>query len=291
MTSPDSGGQYAIRAVDRAIDILMAFDHDESPLSLAAVASRAQLSKPTAFRLLSSLRRRGFVSQASNGDYELGFEIVRLAAVRKRQTNLWEAAMPFMRRVRDAVDETVLLTIRVDDDRYVLDQMESTRDIRRVAKIGERVPLYVGASGRVLLAALPDQEVEAYLERTSLEKLGPRTITDPERLRRELASVRELGYALGTNERSIGGCAVAVGVRDYSGEIVAALQITAPSERWTDEVGHRCLQVLAAESAALSARLGDRGPHPAAHLIDEDASDTSVPDRQTADIDAHTTQG
>jgi IclR family transcriptional regulator, KDG regulon repressor len=290
MTTHDSGGQYAIRAVDRAIDVLMAFDQDESPLSLAAVASRAQLSKPTAFRVLSSLRRRGFVSQAPNGDYELGFEIVRLAAVRKRQTRLWDAAMPCMRRVRDAVDETVLLTIRVDDHRYVLDQVESTRDIRRVAKIGERVPLYVGASGRVLLAALSDQEVEAYLERTSLEKLGPRTITDPEQLRHELASVRELGYAFGTNERRVGGCAVAVGVRDYTGKIVAALQITAPRERWTDAVGHRCLQVLAAESVALSARLGDRGPHPAAHLVDGDAAETSTP-RQTAGNDARTTQG
>jgi DNA-binding IclR family transcriptional regulator len=262
-------GQYAIRAVDRAIDVLMAFDQDRSTLSLATVAMRANLSKPTAFRILASLRQRGFVNQTADGEYELGYEIVRLAAVRKRQTNVWEEARPHMQRARDAVDETVLLSVRVDDDRLVLDQVESTRDIRRVAKIGERVPLYVGASSRILLAGLSDAEIQAYLERTPLDRLGPGTITDADRLWDELRSVRKFGYAFGVKERSVGGCGVAVGVRDYSSQIVAALQITVPSERWTETVRMRCLQVLATEAVALSARLGDRERHPAAHVIDD----------------------
>src|SRR5690349_14339709 len=136
----------------------MAFDQERSTLSLATIAMRANLSKPTAFRILASLRQRGFVNQTAEGEYELGYEIVRLAAVRKRQTNVWEEARPHMQRARDAVNETVLLCVRVDDDRLVLDQVESTRDIRRVAKIGERVPLYVGASSRALLAGLSDAE-------------------------------------------------------------------------------------------------------------------------------------
>lgn len=273
MKSPTQDAQYAIRAIDRAIDVLMAFDQDRTALSLAAVAERAKLSKPTAFRILSSLRRRGFVNQTADGDYTLGYEIVRLAGVRKRQTSVWEEALPHMRRVREEVDETVLLCIRVDDDRFVLDQIESTRDIRRVAKIGERVPLYVGASSRVLLAGLSDEDLDAYLARTRLEKLGPNTITDPERLRGEMASVREAGYAIGANERSIGGTGVAVGVRDYTGEVIAALQVTVPTERWTEDVRASCLRALAREAVALSARFGDRGPHPAAYL----AGDSTVP--------------
>lgn len=279
MRSLADEGQYAIRAVDRAIDVLMAFDQDRSTLSLATVATRANLSKPTTFRILASLRQRGFVNQTADGEYELGYEIVRLAAVRKRQTNVWEEARPHMERARDAVDETVLLCVRVDDDRLVLDQVESTRDIRRVAKIGERVPLYVGASSRVLLAGLSDAEIHSYLERTRLERLGPGTITDADRLWDELRSVRTRGYAFGEKERSVGGCGVAVGVRDYSSQIVAALQITVPSERWTETVRMRCLQVLATEAIALSARLGDRERHHAAHVIDDidGAHQTSTP--------------
>jgi len=283
-------GQYSIRVIDRAIDVLMAFDQERPALSLATIAARANLSKPTAFRILSSLRQRGFVNQTPDGDYELGYEIVRLAAVRKRQTNIWEQARPYMQRVRDEIDETVLLCIRVDDDRFILDQIESSRAIRRVAKIGERVPLYVGASSRVLLAGLSDQDIEAYLERTSLEKMGPNTITDVEQLRRELASVRELGYGIGVHERSLGGCGVAVGVRDDTGGIVAALQITVPGERWTEAVRAHCARVLAREAAALSARLGDREPHPATHLIDEVALNTAVSVPLIAGDDERTTR-
>ena len=81
-------GKYSIRVIDRAIDVLMAFDQERPALSLATIAARANLSKPTAFRILSSLRQRGFVNQTPDGDYELGYEIVRLAAVRKRQTQV-----------------------------------------------------------------------------------------------------------------------------------------------------------------------------------------------------------
>jgi DNA-binding IclR family transcriptional regulator len=266
MSSRSDDEQYAIRAVDRAVDVLTAFALDAPVLSLAAVADRAGLSKPTAFRVLTSLRRRGFISQLPSGEYCLGFEIVALAAVRKGQTKIWDEALPYMRTIRDAVDETVLLSVRVGDDRFILDQVESTQPIRRVAKIGERVPLYAGAASRILLAGLSDDEVEAYLERTVLAKLGPDTLTDVDRVRSELASVRELGYAVGNNERNVGGNGIAVGVRDYTGSTVASLQITVPRERWTEDVRLRCLEVLAREASALSRHLGDMGDHPAAHL-------------------------
>jgi IclR family KDG regulon transcriptional repressor len=267
--------QCTIRAIDRALDVLMAFDQERPALLLAEVAERSNLSKPTAFRVLTSLRRRGFISQSPSGDYSLGFEIVTLAAVRKRQSKVWDEALPFMRTVRDAVDETVLLSVRVGDERIILDQVESGQPIRRVAKIGERVPLYAGAASRILLAGMGDDEVEKYLERTVLHKLGPDTLTDVGQLRRELASVRELGYAVGNNERNVGGNGIAVGVQDYSRQTVAALQVTVPRERWTDDVRVRCLEVLAVEAAALSRHLGNTGDHPAAHL----ATTTAAPKR------------
>jgi IclR family KDG regulon transcriptional repressor len=268
----DDGQQYAIRAVDRAVDVLVAF-REEPVLSLPEVAKRANLTKPTAFRVLSSLRRRGFVSQTPNGDYELGYQILGLAAAHKRRTKIVDEALRFMNQIRDAVDETVLLCVRVDDDRFILEAVESRQEIRRVAKIGERVPLYAGASSRVLLAGQPDHEIEAYLERTKLIKLGANTITDKQHLRRELATVRELGYAIGSSERRVGGTGVAVAVRDYTAVTVAALQVTVPTERWTNQVRVRCLQVLARAATALSAHLGDSGPHPAQHLVEEDHVD------------------
>ncbi|HSZ41994.1 MAG TPA: IclR family transcriptional regulator [Trebonia sp.] len=271
-TAADEAGDddsYAIRAIDRAIAVLNAFTIDDPALSLADIAARTGLSKPTVFRVLASLRRHGFIVQdEGRGEYRLGFAIVSLAAIRRRQTKVWEAALPFMRRVRDAVDETVLLCVRMEDERLILDQIESSQPIRRVAKIGERVPLYAGAASRVLLADLTDAEIDDYLARTRLERLGPATITDPDTLRADLRSVRELGYAVGNNERNVGGNGIAVGVRDYSGGTVAALQVTAPGERWTDDVRARALDVLQAAGRDLSAELGFQPDPPIPDIVD-----------------------
>jgi DNA-binding IclR family transcriptional regulator len=259
--------QYAIRAIDRAIDVLMGFTGESPVQSLGEVAANADLSKPTTFRILSSLRRRGFIAQSEHGDYSLGFEIVGLAEVRKGQTKIWDEALPYMRKIRDAIDETVLLCIRVNDDRYILDQVESTHPIRRVAKIGEHVPLYVGAASRILLAAMDDSDIESYLQRTSLTQLRPGTLTDVEQLKRELDSVRQLGYAIGNNERNVGGSGIAVGIRDYSGRTVAALQVTVPTERWTDHVRVRCLAVLSTCAGELSRQLGERSIESPQHNV------------------------
>jgi IclR family KDG regulon transcriptional repressor len=269
MTS-NEGDAYSIRAIDRAIDILTSFSEESPTLSLSEVADRANLSKPTAFRILSSLRHRGFITQdTERGDYALGYEIVALAGVRRRQTKVWEVAMPFMRRVRDAVDETVLLCIRTGNERYILDQVESTQPIRRVAKIGERVPLYAGAASRILLAAMTETEIDEYLRTTTLERLGPATFTDERRLRKELASVRQSGYAIGHNERNHGGSGLAVGVRDHTGDTVAALQVTVPTERWNAEVRRNVISVLMETSHELSMQLGDRTPPRAFKIADQ----------------------
>jgi IclR family transcriptional regulator, KDG regulon repressor len=254
---------YTIRAIDRAVDVLQAFTHEKPSLSLAEIADHAGLSKPTAFRFLANLKRRGFVEQdGERGLYSLGFELVTLADVRKQQTKVWDIALPYLGRIRDAVDETVLLCTRVNDERYVLDQVESSQAIRRVARIGERVPLYAGAASRILLAAMSDAEIDEYFERTALVRLGPSTITDPDVLRKQVEWIREHGYAVGSRERNFGGGGIAVGVRDYTGEVVAALQVTIPVERLTDEVRAKALEALVLVGHDLSSALGHRGPGP-----------------------------
>lgn len=249
--------QGTIRSVDRAIDVLLAFTAEYPELTLGDISERVSLSKPTTFRLLSSLRRRGFVIQEGpSGKYSLGFGVLKLAVIRRSQTKVWEKAAPHMRRARDAIDETILLCVRVDDERYILDQVESTRPIRRIAQIGERVPLYAGAASKVLLSSMSDAEIEEYLARTRLRMLGPDTITEPDGIMAQVREIRRLGYAVGRNERNIGGNGIAVPVLDFAGDTVAAVQTTVPSERWDDALLARCVAVLTRCATDLSAELG-----------------------------------
>jgi DNA-binding IclR family transcriptional regulator len=256
--SPDSR-RYTVQALNRAIDVLMAFSEQSPALTLGEVSARTGLSKPTAFRLLATLRNRGLIRQdPGSGKYELGFSMLALAAVRARQANVRDRAVRVMRNIRDAVNETVVLSVREGDSRVHVDQVEGRHPFRRIASPGERAPLYAGAASKVLLAALSDGEVDDYLRRVPLVPLSTTTVTNRARLRKELALIRQRDYAQGLNERNLGGAGVAAPVRDHTGCVVAVLHVSVPITRYTSRVRALCVRAVREGAVALSRELGDR---------------------------------
>lgn len=260
MSNPAPGDQYTVQSVDRAIAVLKAFTVKDRELTLGEIADRVGLSKSTAFRLLATLRRHELVVQdKSSGRYGLGFGLLNLAQLRLQQTDLREVASPHLRRLRDRIDETVVLCIRVGDYRVHIDQFESFQPVRRVSHIGEHVPLYAGAAGKVLLTALGDEAFEAYLGRTEFQQLASNTITDPGRLREEITRARNQGFATGLSERAESGAGIAVPVRGGDGEIVAALQVPLPQPRYNEESCGRILEELRATATTISSLIGHSG--------------------------------
>ncbi len=251
--------RYRIQAVDRAIACLQAFTQEQPELRLREVAERTRLTKPTAFRLLATLEARGLISQnTATNMYSLGSGILALAAIRARQSSLLDRALPIMRRIRDTVNETTSLSVRVGDHRVHLYQLESLHPIRRTTEIGERSPLYAGASNRVLLAAMSDAEIADYLARTPLVAFTPNTITGVERLWAKIRTVRQRGYAESNGERYVGGEAVAAPVRDAAGTVIAALYVSVPTARYTPQLRSQCIEVVLDGVALLSRELGYR---------------------------------
>src|SRR5438094_623922 len=249
-----------VEAVHRALDLLSAFSSAEPELSLAALARKSQLPKPTAFRILATLRSRGLVTQdADTGRYSLGFGVLELATVRTQQTSVRDEALPVLRRIRDALGETSVLSVRVGDFRVHLEQAEGTLPIRRHVEMGERVPLYAGGASKVLLAGLPDAAVRDYLARVALTSYGPTTVTDPEKILAQVMAIRKAGYAEGVNERNLGGVGVAAPVYDHTGAIVAALHVSVPQFRYRRKLRRHCLQAVVDGAKAVSERLGYRG--------------------------------
>jgi DNA-binding IclR family transcriptional regulator len=251
--------RYRIQAVDRAIACLEAFTQEQPELSLREVAERTSLAKPTAFRLLATLEARGLISEnTATNMYSLGSGILALAAVRARQSGLLDRALPIMRRIRDAVNETISLSVRVGDHRVHLYQLESLHPIRRTTEIGERSPLYAGASNRLLLAAMSDAEIVDYIARTPLVAFTPNTITTAARLWKEIRAVRKSGFAESNGERYVGGEAIAAPVRDASGAVIAALYVSVPTARYTPDLRLQCIEVVREGVAQLSRELGYR---------------------------------
>jgi DNA-binding IclR family transcriptional regulator len=254
-----ASNSYSIEVLTRAINVLSAFGHARPQLSLSEIVQAVVLPKTTVFRLLSSLVERDFCEfDPQTGKYSLGFELVRLADVRRRQTNVHDVAIPVMRDIRNQLNETVILSVKSGDFRVHIDFVEGLHPMRRMADLGVRAPLYAGAASKVLLAGMEDDEINSYLTRTELIPLQKTTITDKNALWREIRNIRKRGYAESKGEIFPGGGALAAPLKDFSGRTVAVMDILTPEHRYTAAHRERCIALLLDGSHRGSQRLGFR---------------------------------
>jgi DNA-binding IclR family transcriptional regulator len=249
--------RYSVSTVERALDVLRAFTHRQPELSLTDITAATGLHKATAFRLLATLCRSGMtMKNPRTGLYRLGFAVIAMSEVAKTSTGFVTQARPFMRQIRDELNETVYIAVRVGDDRINLDQLEGIRDFRRVVTLGKLSPLYVGSTSHVILAALPDDEIAAYIDRTEFVPPFPGAKIDAPTLRRAIAEVRRNGYAETHNKRIDEGASISALVRSSGAEIMGALTVSIPIGRYTGPVRARTIDVVMTAARALSAQLG-----------------------------------
>lgn len=254
-----AANSYSIDVLTRAINVLSVFGHAHPQLGLSEIVKAVRLPKTTVFRLLSSLVERDFCElEPQSGKYSLGFELVRLADIRRRQTNVHAVAIPVMRDIRNEVNETVILSVRSGDFRVHIDFVEGLHPMRRMADLGVRAPLYAGAASKVLLAGMEDEDIDAYLARTELAALQKTTITDKNVLWREIRAIRKRGYAESKGEIFPGGGALAAPLKDFSGKTIAVMDILTPEHRYTQQHRDRCIALLLDGARRGSERLGYR---------------------------------
>lgn len=240
-----------VRAVERALDVLACFAEEPSGLGVSQIAERLGLYKSTVHRLLGTLEAKGFVRRESDGGkYLLGIRTLELAGRYLASRDLAGAAYPEMVRLRDQIDETISLYIRDGHDRVRVQAVESRQDVRRVVQLGERLPLFLGASGKVLLAYC-----DAETKRQILAEERLPAGFDLSKLLEQLDSVRTSGYATSIGERESSAASVAVPVFNRSGVAVAALAASGPVGRFDDETMLRYANLLAQSARGIGAGL------------------------------------
>jgi len=239
-------GKATVRAVDRALDLLLCFV-EETDLGLTELASRAGLHKSTAHRLLSSLERKGFVIRNPATDkYRLGYRILELAAGAAQPDDPALIFLPEMERLRDQIGETVSLYVRDGFERIRIQAVQSREAVRRVAPVGVRLPLYVGASSKVLVAHAGDAFIDEW-QKSGHWPDGFR----PEAFLAQMEQVRREGFATSFEEREPGVAAMAVPIFNRSGQLVAALSVSGPSSRLTPDVMKRHAGLLKEAAAKM----------------------------------------
>ncbi len=252
--------QSSIEAVDRAARILAALASSGRELSLLEVASRSELSKPTAFRILATLMSEGLVTQNDEtSNYRLGTLPLDFAQAVLDALPVRKIARPFMQTIRDKVNESVVLSVREGDYRVNIDLIEAVNAIGHTQQIGVPIPLYAGAASRVFLADLTLDELDAYLARTELVPFSPTTISEREQLLDEVARVRRDGFARSAAEFTVGSVAVACLVRSPTGESLAALHVSVPRSRASDDLLTRAAEALKAGAAGREREIAQRG--------------------------------
>jgi DNA-binding IclR family transcriptional regulator len=225
----------SFQVLERTFAILEVFDEEHPEWSTTEIARALELPIPTVHRILTALKRRGYVSQHEETKrFRLGVASLQLGDRARSVVDLRSVALPALRHLSQDSGETALLTVLTPGrDRGVcLERVETSHPLRLSVTPGRQLPLHAGASQKVLLAYLPDEEVERSIA-GGLELLCHATITDPSLLREELATIRRRGWASSYEETNLGVWGVAVPVLNGRGDVVCAVGIAGPSARLT----------------------------------------------------------
>ena len=247
----------SVALVDRVADILESLSASETELGISEMSRRLGLGKSTVHRLATKLVKRGYLQQNPvNQKYTLGPTVVRLGLVAgqvasHRIQDLRSLAQPLMEELRDRTGETVTLSIRSNQQRVYLLQVESRLEIRQTVDVGRAHPLYLGATGKAILAFLPLAEREAVLataqgdSRANLAELGT-----------ELAEIARQGYAISREERIRDAASIAAPIYGFTGEVVGAMSVAGPVSRLSREKQLGFAEPLLQTTHTLSQRLG-----------------------------------
>ncbi|SMC19698.1 transcriptional regulator, IclR family [Desulfacinum hydrothermale DSM 13146] len=251
-------------AIEKALQLLLAFQTQRASWGVRELAAHLGFSPATVQRLLKSLKAYHFVEQdAETRQYRLGHVYYRFLEVLQSQYPVTREAAPIMRRLSYETGETVHLNVIDGRERLCIDSVESPQALKAGMPIGNRSPLYAGASSKCLLAFCPDAFVEAYLAEEELKPLTPNTARSVGLLRAELKSIRAKGFAESLAERTLGLGSLSVPVFGHGGNAVAALSLAIPELRYGDPVHKaRCLALLQEAGRELSQRVGHTGPYP-----------------------------
>jgi IclR family KDG regulon transcriptional repressor len=221
------------------------------------IARDLGLVRANVHRLLATLEAIGNVEKDEEGLYTLTFGLFELGNTVPHSRRLIDTARPSMLRLAQLTGETVNNAVLFDDEVLYIDKVEAATYLRLDRSIGSSDPLHCTSLGKVLLAFQPEEEQEEILQRLPLPSLTPNTITGREQLRRELQQVRINGYALDRQELSRDLNCAAAPVLGVRGEIVAAVSISGPAERFRDEKIKRHIPNLLATVREISRAQSD----------------------------------
>jgi len=216
----------AVKALDKGLVVLDIVREADRPIGVNEIAKIGDINITTAFRLLQTLKNRGWVYQDANDKYIVGHKISLVTEKNSFLMALKEIAYYTMARLSTSESQAMNLVIRQNEKCLILQQSRTDKIIDYVPPIGSILPIYASATGKVLLSELSDLLCESILAKTELKPLTKNTITQKYALLDELKKIRNQGFAVDIHESQEEGTCVAAPVRSRDGYAIAALSFS-----------------------------------------------------------------
>ena len=251
-----SRGGTTIQSLARGLRILEAVAMEAGGAPLGNICRECGLHRSTAHHLLQTLVAYGYVIQdEGTRSYRLGQKVFGLASTTWSETQIAGIARPYLRELVHKTGETTNLAVRKNDQAILVETVDGEGTLRVVDRVGAVRPIYCSAVGKVLLAWAPADEREVIVQALRFKPYTPRTISDRARLRKELARVREQGYAFDDEEMARGVRCVAAPIFVFPGQVAAAIGIAGPAARISRQMLERLAKPLVVTVRQLSGRL------------------------------------
>lgn len=249
-----------VQSIGRGFAILEEIARNRDGIGLADLSKRVGLHNSTTFHLVKTLLTLGYVRQMKDTKrYRIGRPLFALAASALDEVEMMSLATPVLEDLSRETSESAHFSVRMGDAVVVLARTGGPGAFQLTDRVGIVRPLHCTALGKIMLAALPADELDRMIARIELKPQTPKSITEPDRLRREIADVRRARVAFDDGEFDAEMRCVALPVYDFSGEVIGAIGISGPVWRLTMEVLHKRTHAVRAAADRLSSEFGFAG--------------------------------
>lgn len=233
-----------VASLARGLEVIKAFDRQSPTMTLSDLARKTGLTRAAARRFLLTLEKLGYV-RSDCKRFELTAKVLELGYAYLSSLALSDLAAPFMEEIVREVQESCSASVLAGEEIVYIARIPTSRIMSVTLDIGTKLPAYCTSMGRVLLAALPDDQLRELLNRAKISKLTAHTVTDRGELLRIITKVRENGYSVVDQELELGLRSIAVPLRDRRGTVRAAVNISAHTSRATPkDLTGRYLSIL-----------------------------------------------
>lgn len=244
-----------IAGLEKGLQVIEAFDQERSRLTIAEVAARTGLTRAAARRYLLTLVHLGYARQADKV-FSLTPKVLRLGQSYLHSARLPRIVQPLLYRLAYALGEAASAGILEEDQLVCVAAVSAGRVVSATLQPGTRVPAFCTANGRIMLASLPEAQMHAFLTRLQPEQFTEYTLVDKEQLAREITLARAQGYAIVDQELELGLRTIAVPLRGFRNDVVAAMNVSVHTSRVpASDIVERCLPALLRVQAEVAALL------------------------------------